>query len=66
MKAIKDLTQEEVNNIHYKYYDIQNGCCNCPLLNKELDFIKDCTKFYKAMRQHMKALNKLIEVQSND
>ena len=61
MKAIKDLTQEEVNNIHKKHYDYYEGCVNCPLY--DLYFIYDCKEFEREMKRHKKLLNKKIKVE---
>jgi len=60
MKAIKDLTQEDVNKIHKKHYDDYKGCVNCPLQN--LNIINDCKTFTKEMQQHKKILDKKIKV----
>lgn len=64
LKKIKDLTQEEVNNIcrHYNN-EVGDTCKGCQLFNSELDFVGSCRKYEEAMKKHLKILEREVEVE---
>lgn len=63
-KEIENLTQEEVNKIHKKYYKegIENCCNDCPLYADELFFIYDCKNFKEEIKKIKAALKKKVNV----